>query len=42
MMMMTNPVDYNAEGDTYKVQFDPNDDSSDENNQLSHQECVYL
>ena len=42
MMMKTNPDNYNAEDDTYEVQFDPNDDSSEENNQLSNQECVYL
>ena len=42
MMMMTNPDNYNTEDDTYEVQFDPNDDSSEENYQLPHQECVYL
>ena len=36
------PDNYNAEDDTYEVDFDPYDDSSKENNQLSHQECVYL
>ena len=36
------PDNYNAEDDTYEVEFDPYDDSSEENNQLSHQEWVYL